>query len=44
MNISLDLPIGKWRDLTEKELAELNILIADSSKTFDPTEAEQDWN
>lgn len=35
MNIHLDLPIGKWRDLTEKELAQLNELIADSSKTFD---------
>lgn len=35
MNIHLDLPVGKWRDLTEKELAELNSLIADSSKTFD---------
>lgn len=44
MNISLDLPIGKWRDLTEKELAELNILIADSSKTFDPSKAGEDWN
>lgn len=35
MNIHLDLPVGKWRDLTEKELAELNYLIADSSKTFE---------
>jgi len=35
MNIHLDIPVGKWRDLTEKELAELNSLIADSSKTFD---------
>jgi 23S rRNA pseudouridine2604 synthase len=35
MNIHLDLPVGKWRDLTEKELEELNSLIADSSKTFD---------
>lgn len=35
MNILLDLPVGKWRDLTEKELEELNSLIADSSKTFD---------
>ncbi len=44
MNIKLDLPIGAWRDLTKKELAELNRLIADSSKTFDPTVAEDDWN
>jgi 23S rRNA pseudouridine2604 synthase len=35
MNIHLDIPVGKCRDLSEKELAELNSLIADSSKTFD---------
>jgi 23S rRNA pseudouridine2604 synthase len=35
MNIHLDVPVGKWRDLTEKELAELNSLIADSSNTID---------
>ncbi len=35
MNIHLDIPVGQWRDLTEKEMAELNSLIADSSKTFD---------
>ncbi|MBA4299772.1 23S rRNA pseudouridine2604 synthase [Algoriphagus alkaliphilus] len=35
MNIHLDIPVGKWRDLSVKELAELNSLIADSSKTFD---------
>lgn len=35
MNINLDVPIGKWRNLTENELKELNSLIADSSKTFD---------
>lgn len=35
MNIELDLPTGKWRDLTEKELHDLNEMIADSSKTFD---------
>lgn len=34
MNIHLDIPVGKWRDLSEKEMAELNSLIADSSKTF----------
>lgn len=33
MNIELDSPIGKWRDLTENELSELNRLISDSSKT-----------
>lgn len=35
MNICLDLPIGKYRSLTHKELEEINLLIADSSKTFD---------
>lgn len=34
MNISLDLPRGKWRDLTKAELAELNRLTEDSTKTF----------
>ncbi|WP_027384876.1 23S rRNA pseudouridine(2604) synthase RluF [Epilithonimonas caeni] len=35
MNIKLDLPVGKWRDLTDSELKELNSLLEDSSKTFD---------
>ncbi len=35
MNISLDIPVGEWRDLTNKELKEINRLVADSSKTFD---------
>lgn len=35
MNIKLDLPVGKWRDLTEAELAELNQLLGDSAKTFE---------
>lgn len=35
MNIKLDVPIGKWRDLTSTEMQELNKLLADSSKTFD---------
>ncbi|PSW18837.1 23S rRNA pseudouridine(2604) synthase RluF [Photobacterium sanctipauli] len=34
MNISIDgLPNGKWRYLTEAEIAEIHSLIADSSKT-----------
>jgi 23S rRNA pseudouridine2604 synthase len=33
MNINLDIPIGKWRHLTQKELSEINELLADSSKT-----------
>ncbi len=35
MNVHLDIPVGKWRDLTEKELDELNYLVSDSSKTFE---------
>ncbi|MDY3548450.1 23S rRNA pseudouridine(2604) synthase RluF [Riemerella anatipestifer] len=35
MNIHLDLPIGKWRELTPKEMKTLNHLIKDSAKTYD---------
>ena len=35
MNIKLDLPIGKWRDLTQAELTELNELLGDSEKVAD---------
>lgn len=35
MNIKLDVPVGKWRDLTSDELSELNELLSDSTKTFD---------
>jgi 23S rRNA pseudouridine2604 synthase len=35
MNIKLDLPLGKWRDLTDKEMEDLNFLLGDSSKTVD---------
>lgn len=33
INISLDVPIGRYRDLTDAEILELNQLIAPSSKT-----------
>ena len=33
INISLDIPVGKYRNLTDAEVAELNQLIAPSSKT-----------
>ncbi len=33
MNISLDLPTGQWRYLTENELEEIRLLTAHSSKT-----------
>lgn len=35
MNIKLDLPLGKWRDLTEEELAVLNVSLDGSSKTYE---------
>lgn len=33
MNVNLDLPSGKWRDLTTEELQQINRLVGDSSKT-----------
>ena len=35
MNIKLDVPIGKYRQLTKEELYELNGLLENSSKIFD---------
>ncbi|GAO30229.1 pseudouridine synthase [Geofilum rubicundum] len=35
MNILLDIPVGKWRHLTDAELSELNKLVASSAKTYD---------
>lgn len=34
MNIGLDLPVGKWRNLTKQELEELNRLTSDSEKEY----------
>ncbi|MCM4165248.1 MULTISPECIES: 23S rRNA pseudouridine(2604) synthase RluF [unclassified Arenibacter] len=33
MNIELDVPVGKWRYLSEKELSEINEMISGSEKT-----------
>ena len=33
MNIKLDVPVGQWRELTPKEMKEINRLISNSSKT-----------
>lgn len=33
INISLDVPVGRFRDLTDFEIKELNQLIEPSSKT-----------
>ena len=35
MNIKLDIPTGKYREFTKKELIELNRLLENSSKTYD---------
>lgn len=35
MNVSLDVGKGKWRHLTKKEMAEINRLVEDSTKTFE---------
>lgn len=35
MNIELDVPVGKYRDLTTSELGKLNALLASSSKTYE---------
>jgi 23S rRNA pseudouridine2604 synthase len=34
MNVQLDVPVGKWRHLTDKEIKEINRLVAGSAKTF----------
>lgn len=36
MNVHLDLPVGKWRDLTAEELQQIYKLVDDSSKTNNP--------
>lgn len=33
MNIKLDVPVGQWRELSPKEMKEINRLISNSSKT-----------
>ena len=34
MNVSLDISVGQWRDLTSNELKEIDRLIEDSTKTI----------
>ena len=41
MNIKLDVPIGKLRELTKEEFKALSELISDSKKTFDPKQQRQ---
>ena len=33
MNISLDVPVGKYREITKAEMTELNRLVGNSTKT-----------
>ncbi|APG61207.1 23S rRNA pseudouridine(2604) synthase RluF [Christiangramia salexigens] len=33
MNVTLDIPVGEWRELTEEELKTINDLLEDSRKT-----------
>jgi len=33
MNVSLDLPIGQWRDLTNNEIEQIREMVKDSDKT-----------
>lgn len=33
MNVPLDLPVGKWRDLSENEIKQIKEMVSDSSKT-----------
>ncbi|APS37643.1 MULTISPECIES: 23S rRNA pseudouridine(2604) synthase RluF [Salegentibacter] len=33
MNVSLDVPVGQWRDLTQEELNTINHMVDESSKT-----------
>ena len=35
MNVELDIPVGKWRNLTKEELQEINRLVSNSAKTYD---------
>lgn len=37
MNISLDIPVGKYREFSDTELKELNELLKDSTKTSNTT-------
>lgn len=39
MNIKLDTPVGKYRELTKEEFSDLTDLLRNSSKTFKPHQA-----
>jgi 23S rRNA pseudouridine2604 synthase len=35
MNVKLDMPVGKWREITDAELSEIKRLVAESTKTHE---------
>ena len=35
MNVRLDMPVGKWRNLSKLELKEINNLVSKSTKTHE---------
>ncbi len=35
MNVELDLPVGKWRNLTPEEVVDIQEMVKDSSKTYE---------
>ena len=41
MNVTLDVPEGKWRDLTREELATINRMVDDSIKTEEASQLEK---
>lgn len=41
MNISLDIPVGQWRDLSAAEVQKINQLVSGSSKTDKPKSKSQ---
>ncbi len=35
MNVVLDVPVGEWRYLSEKEMSTINLMVSESAKTFE---------
>ncbi|MCG9970190.1 23S rRNA pseudouridine(2604) synthase RluF [Christiangramia crocea] len=44
MNVELDIPVGKWRDLTREELKTINELLGESTKTEEGSVIETSGN
>ncbi len=41
MNVNLDIPVGKWRDITSEELEIINAMLDNSSKTKEASASEK---